>query len=81
MKISHVYLGAPREAQYECETSEKAAYTVIGANVVAGFTAAQFALDAEGRRFRTPGGELLTVVAVTGGSGDVISAFAFTGGR
>ncbi|MFE0654176.1 hypothetical protein ACFVZH_37095 [Streptomyces sp. NPDC059534] len=77
--MSHVFLGAPREVRYECETSERAAYAVIGANVVAGFTPIQYALDVEGRRWRTPEGELLTVVAMTGSAG-LISAFVFVGG-
>ncbi|WP_411078283.1 hypothetical protein [Streptomyces sp. cmx-10-25] len=59
--------------------TEPEAHQVIGASVLAGFGINAYTRDAHGERMQTPKGELLTVVAVTGGTGQAVTAFAFTG--
>ncbi|MFF5924155.1 hypothetical protein ACFY8C_38395 [Streptomyces flavochromogenes] len=81
MTITYIHLGPSQAAQFESEFSEKAGYTVIGANVLAGFVPVVHVSTPEGEPLRTPGGELLTVVALTGSGGRAVSALAYVGGQ
>ncbi|MFE0654217.1 hypothetical protein ACFVZH_37305 [Streptomyces sp. NPDC059534] len=81
MKITYIHLGpGPETLRFESEFTVQAAYAAIGMNTVAGFLPELFTLDTRGECLRTPGGESLRVIALTGGSGNVLSALAFTGG-
>ncbi|GAA3015134.1 hypothetical protein [Streptomyces fulvorobeus] len=81
MNAIYIYFGPSRQTWRMAEMPERDVYLTIGKNTLAGFEPVTFVFDAEGRRLRTPDGELLTVVALTGGTGRVVSAMALTGGR
>lgn len=80
MKVYLVHFGpTPQVRPWASESSADVAYRCIGGNTVAGFPVYRFCADREGRPLRTPAGETLLVVALTGSRGDVFSAFAFVG--
>ncbi|WP_432089681.1 hypothetical protein [Streptomyces sp. bgisy095] len=78
--ITRAYLGSNPRPRSESPVAEEEAHRVIGASVLAGFGVTVYTRDAKGERMWTPGGELLTVVAVAGGAGRVSLLFALTGG-
>ncbi|MFB7032112.1 MULTISPECIES: hypothetical protein [unclassified Streptomyces] len=78
MTVTHFFFGPTPQARYVTEPSVEVAHHSIGANVVAGFTVGRYSTDREGRPLRTPDGELLLVVTLTGSS-HTFGAFAFVG--